>query len=218
MLIAALDVAGLGGGFYLYQTSGPPTSGSVRTTYTATNPVLGIHLSVSLNATSIQPGGRVGFQAFVYNDRGKENNVSASSDWSLPRLIMNPCGPVDAPVAVATIPGHYDEANVSSAPTPEFGVGCTTVSGGITGYSFQAYSDMAYVIGGNQQCEPFPCLPQMEIGSSGTVVGYLGNGQASPFIHGVYTIVVEDEWGDMAVALVLVTLSEIAGGVNLTDM
>lgn len=200
MIIAALVITGLGGGFYLYQTSGPPASEGVQTTYTATNSALGIHLSVSLNATAIQHGGRIGFQAFVYNDLGKENNVSASSDWSLPRLIMNPCGPVDSPVAVVTIPGHYDGANLSSAPTPEFGVGCTTMTGGISGYSFQAYSDSAYVIGGNMGCEPSPCLPMMDIGSSGTIVGYLSGGQASPFVHGAYTVVVEDEWGDTAVA------------------
>jgi hypothetical protein len=202
LVITALILGGLGVGYYVYQNSGPSnpccTTAVSPTIYTASNPNLEIHLSLALNATAIQPGGRIGFQAFVYNDLGRENNVSASSDWSMPRLIMDPCGPVDSPVAVVTIPGHYDEANISSAPSPEFGVGCSTVEGGVKYYSFQPYSNMASVIGGSQGCIPSPCM--MDVGSSGTSIGYLNNGQASPFVHGVYTIVVEDEWGDMAVA------------------
>ena len=173
-------------------------TGVSQTTYTASNSNLGIDLSFSLNATATQPGGRVDFQAFVYNELGRENNVSASSIWSIPRLIMDPCGPVDSPVAVVTIPGHYDEENLSSAPTPEYGAGCTTVEGGIRSYSFQPYSDYAYVIGGSERCIPSPCL--MGIGYSGTFVGYVNNGQASPFVRGVYTVVAEDEWGDVALA------------------
>jgi hypothetical protein len=109
---------------------------------------------------------------------------------------MDPCGPVDAPVATVTIPGHFDIANISSATTPEFGVGCTTVEGGVKGYSFQPYSDQASVIGGSQGCIPPGCM--MGIGHSGTIVGYLSNGQATAFVHGVYTVVAEDEWGDIA--------------------
>jgi len=197
-IITVLMVGGIGVGYYLYQTLANPTPGVVQTTYAATNPNLGIHLSLSLNGTTARLGGRISFQAFVYNDLGRENNVTASSDWTIPRLIMDPCGPVDSPVAVVTIRGHFDEANVSSAPTPEFGVGCTTVAGGISGYSFQAYGDQAYVIGVNQECVPTGCM--MGIGFSGTIFGYLSDGQTSPFVHGAYTVVAEDEWGDMAMA------------------
>jgi len=201
-LVAGLVIVGLGVA-YFYETSGHPNTGTNSTTYTASNPNLGIHLSFSLNATATKPGGRIGFQAFVYNDLGRENNVSASSNWSIPRLVMDPCGPVDSPVAVVTIPGHYDEANLSSAPSPEFGFGCTTVEGGVKNYSFQPYSDMAYVIGGSQGCAPSLC--RMGVGYTGTVFGYLNNGQASPFMRGVYTVVAEDEWGDLALAPLTVT-------------
>lgn len=196
-IIVVLVIAGLGVSYYLNGPSSPPTS--CCTTSTATNPELGIQLTLSLNATATRPGGHIGFQAFIRNDLGSENNVSASNGWSIPRLI-SPCSPVGLPFAVVTISGHYEETNVSSAPTPQPGVDCTTTAGRVTGYSFQANSSSAYVIRDGQFCGPPPCVPMMVIGTSGVIVGYMSNGQASPFVRGSYTVVVEDEWGDMALA------------------
>jgi hypothetical protein len=199
LVVVVLVVVGLGVG-YFYQTSGHPSKGTAQTTYTVSNPNLGIRLAISLNASTIRVGGAVNYSASVYNTRPSENNISSASNWAIPGLIGTATGPTDSPIAYAVMPGHYVSGNISKAPSIDYGMCCTTVMGGITTYSFQAMSDNASVFGiGN--CNPCFTRPVstwrlLDEYPTGAGVGV----HWVSFAAGVYTVVAEDEWGDVALA------------------
>ncbi len=198
--MAVLVVGGLGVGYYVSQTSGHPNTGVAQTTYTATNPNLGIRLTISLNASNIRVGGAVNYSASVYNTRPSENNVSSASSWAIPGLIDTATGPTDSPIAYAIMPGYYVSSNISKAPSIDYGMCCSTVMGGVAVYSFQAMSDKASVIG---NCNPNPCFTRpvstwRSLSQYPTGVG--GGVHWESFTAGVYTVVAEDEWGDVALA------------------
>jgi hypothetical protein len=200
-LVVAVLVVGSLGGYYFYQTSGHPNTGIARTTYTASNPNLGIRLTISLNATTIRIGGTINYSASVYNTRPSQNNVSSASNWAIPRLISTACGtsPTDSPIAYAIMRGHYESGNISKAPSINSGMMCTTVMGGVKVYSFQPTSDVASVIG---DCNPNPCFTR-PVSTWRPFSQYPGGGGPEPwanFTTGVYTVVAEDEWGDLAMA------------------
>jgi hypothetical protein len=205
LVVAVLVVGGLGVGYY-YQTSRHPNTGVAQTTYTASNPNLGIRLTISLNASTIRVGEEVNYSASVENTRSSENNVSSASNWAVPGLIFTACAsPTDSPIAYAILRGYYVSGNISKAPSVNYGMMCTTVSGGVTVYSFQATSDRASVIG---DCNPNPCFtrpvstwrPLSEYPTGvGAEVSWVG------FTKGAYTVVAEDEWGDIALASFTVT-------------
>jgi hypothetical protein len=204
LVVAALVVVGLGVVYYFHQTSGPsrPCCTTVvnSTAYTMSNPNLGIRLVISLNASTIHVGGSVNYTASVYNTRPSENNVSPASDWAAPSLILTPCGPTDSPIAYAIMPGHYVSANISEARSIDYGLMCTTVMGGVTVYSFQPTSDIASVFG---TCKPNPCFTRPV--STWRVFSQYPSGAGGEFQWvnfktGAYTVVAEDEWGDIALA------------------
>lgn len=82
---------------------------------------------------------------------------------------------------------------------------CTTVMGGVTVYSFQPSSDIASVIG---TCNPNPCFTR-SVSTSRSFSQYpSGNGSGfywTNFTAGSYTVVAEDEWGDLALASFVIT-------------
>ena len=205
IVLVVLVLGGLGVGYYLYQTSSLPTTGANSPTYTASNPDLGIRLTVSLNASTIQVGGSVNYTASVFNTRHSVNNVSSASNWAIPGLIMTATGPTDSPIAYAVMPGHYVSGNISKAPSIDYGICCTTVMGGITVYSFRPISDIASVIG---SCNPNPCFTRpvstwRPFDSYPSGVG--AEVQWVKFTAGVCTVVAEDEWGDVALVSFTVT-------------
>jgi hypothetical protein len=204
LVLAALVIGGLGAGYYFYQTLGLSTPCCTTvvnsTVYTTSNPSIGIRLIISLNASTIQIGGTVNYTASVYNTRPSVNNVSSASNWAKPGLIMTATGPTDSPIAYAIMPGHYVSGNISKAPSIDYGMCCTTVMGGITVYSFQPMSDNASVIG---NCNPNPCFTR-PVSTWRPFSGYPSGVGAEVnwvnFTPGVYTLVAEDEWGDIALA------------------
>jgi len=181
-------------------TNSSTSGGAAQTTYSASNPTLGIRLTISLNASTIPAGGAVNYSASVYNTRPSENNVSSASNWAIPGLIVTAAGPTDSPIAYAVMPGYYVSGNISKAPSIDYGMCCTTVMGGITTYSFQAMSDKASVFGiGNcNPCFTKPVSTWRLLSEYFTGVGIGAHGVS--FAAGVYTVVAEDEWGDVALA------------------
>jgi hypothetical protein len=203
-MLVVVVVGGLGVGYYFYQASGLPNTGVASTTYVASNPDLGIRLVISLNTSTTHVGGSVNYTASVYNTRQSENNVSSASDWAIPRLISTPCGPSDSPIAYAIMQGYYVSGNISKAPRVNYGMMCTTVMGGVTVYSFQPSSDIASVVG---NCSPNPCFTG-PLSTWRPFDQYPSGGAAEPwakFTAGAYTVVAEDEWGDLALASFTVT-------------
>lgn len=205
--MVVLVIGGLGVGYYyFYQASGHPNTGVASTIYTASNPSLGIRLTISLNAATTHVGGTINYSASVYNTRPSQNNVSSASNWAIPRLISTACGtsPTDSPIAYAIMRGRYDSDNISKAPSINYGMMCSTVMGGVKVYSFQPTSEVASVIG---DCNPNPCFTK-PVSTWREFSGY-PSGVAEvnwvKFTAGVYTVVAEDEWGDIALASFTVT-------------
>lgn len=198
-LIAVLIIGGLGVGYYFYRAPGPAPVAS-PTTYADSNSTLGISLAITLSPSTIPAGGEVNYSASVFNTRLSVNNLSSASSWALPDLIMTACGPTDSPIAFAVIQGHYVPGNISKAPGVNYGELCTTVMGGVRAYSFQPTSDVASVLG---SCSPNPCFTRAistwrELTQYQNGVGI--EGQGLNFTRGTYTVVAEDEWGDIALA------------------
>jgi len=205
-LLTVVVIGVLGVGYFLIQTSSfgvLPLSGN-STTYTSSNPNLGIRLVISLNLSAIHAGGEVNYTASVWNTRTSINNVSSASNWVLPDLIMTACGPTDSPIAFAVIRGHYDSRNISQAPPVNLGMGCTTVMGGVTTYSFQPSSDVASIYTSSvAHCNSNPCQTRA-INTSRELSQYFSGvgseAQGVAFTSGAYTVAAEDEWGDIAMA------------------
>jgi len=108
---------------------------------------------------------------------------------------MGPCGPTDSPIAFAVVQGFYTPLNISYARI-QYGMGCTTVMGGVRFYLFQPVSNVVSVFG---SCSPNPCFTKPMI-SSRSLNGYWSGNQYLSFTPGVYTVAVADEWGDFEVA------------------
>ena len=207
-MVAALVIGSLGAGYYFYRASGPTTAVN-STAYTASNQNLGIRLVVSLNASTIHVGDAVNYTASVYNTRSSVNNVSSASNWAMPGLIMTACGPTDSPIAYAIVPGYYVPGNISKAPSVNYGMMCTTVMGGVMIYSFQPSSNIASVYASSvTHCNSNPCFTRPV--STERVFSAYPNGVGAEanwvnFTTGVYTVVAQDEWGDIALASFMVT-------------
>ncbi|MCL5068620.1 MAG: hypothetical protein M1368_09760 [Thaumarchaeota archaeon] len=180
--------------------SGTVSTSGNSTTYAVSNPNLGIRLVISLNASTVRLGGAVNYSASVYNTRSSVNNVSSASNWAIPDLIETATGPTDSPIAYAVMPGYYVSSNISKAPGIDYGICCTTVAGGLTVYSFQPMSDVASVFG---SCSLNPCFTKPV--STWRLLSEYPTGVGAEvhwvnFTSGVYTVVAEDEWGDVALA------------------
>lgn len=178
---------------------------SSATTYAVSNPTLGIRLVMSLNTSAIDSGGAINYTAAVYNTRQSVNNVSSASNWAVGDLISTATGPTDSPIAFAVVQGHYVASNITSAPSIDYGICCTTVMGGITTYSFKADSDIASVYGAGY-CNPCFTKPVSTWRLLDEYfVGVGAGAHAVGFTAGIYTVVAEDEWGDIALASFTVT-------------
>ena len=155
----------------------------------------GLTLNLSLNASSIRAGHEIAFTASLFNTRTTAYNLSSASNWALPYLVIGPCGPTDSPIAFAVVQGFYTPLNISYARV-QYGIGCSTLMGGIRFYLFQPVSNVVSVFG---SCNPNPCFTEPMI-SSRSLNGYWSGNQYLSFTSGVYTVVVADEWGDFQVA------------------
>ena len=154
-------------------------------------------LSLSLTSSSIIAGNGIGFNASLFNTSCGENDVPSASNWGVPELVIGPAGPTASPIAFAVVPGFYTSANISSAPTIQYGVFGTTVQQGIKSYAFQPRSDVASVM----ICGANPCFTNTKSMSiSGGFNGYWSKQEILAFTPGTYTVVVADQWGHVATA------------------
>src|SRR2546428_1242920 len=110
----------------------------------------GLTLNLSLNASSIRVGHEIAFTASLFNPRTTAYNISSASNWALPYLVIGPCGPTDSPIAFAVVQGFYTQLNISYARV-QYGIGCSTLMGGIRFYLFQPLSNVVSVFG---NCSP----------------------------------------------------------------
>ena len=176
--------------------SGHPLSSSPASA--STNSTDGLRLVLSINATSLTQGQRLLITATELNTLSAPNNVSKAQSWGVDGLRIGACYSSIYPFGVAVYQGRYTQANVSEAkPVQIFPlVPCPMLIRLVTGYLFQANSDMAQVLPGTGAALP------ME--ANVTVSGNYSPGFAypstapAPLLPGTYTVAAGDEWGALA--------------------
>jgi hypothetical protein len=184
-------------------------------THTATdvvNPANSLQLQLALNASSSSATGiSVIVLVDVYNPLTSTNNVTAANDWLVALNYSDgaPCGDDGPTVGFAIAEGYYTSSNATAAKfldlvNPGVTYSCTLYLGyaNPTGFLFQPMSDMAASYGCNQQsCVSGSASTGLTSSSWGPVTGYWNQGGAfTSFPRGVYTVVAEDEWGNLATA------------------
>ena len=189
------------------------TSGdTTQTRATVTDSIDSMELRLSLNTSSSSGGISISVFADEYNPLVSMNNVTAANDWFVPLNYLDGaiCGDDGPTVGFAIAQGHYTSSNATAAKFLDLvnPVGatyhCPLYLGyaSATGFLFQPMSDMAASYG----CNPgtSECLSgSASTGASGTgaITGYWNQGGAfMSFPRGVYTVLVEDEWGNSVLA------------------
>jgi hypothetical protein len=165
----------------------------------ATNSSLGLQLDlrISVNAT-----GALSIQTNETNLLDKVNNVTtAADDWPYPDPGTLPCGDYNQfPIQYAVLQGYYDLGNYTSARALTLydttGVYlCPTMSAPIPYLLFAPLSDNAssFISSGQES--------SYLVSANYSSTGYWTDSQSTavfhPFPRGIYTILVDDEWGDV---------------------
>jgi hypothetical protein len=189
---------------------------------------------VSTNGTTISVGQELAITAALFNPSGQSYNVSASSyQWPFNGLLMfshswNYCY-FYSPLELLVLKGNFSASEVTSTAES---IGPNTTSGmfcfeqeDYTSFSFEPSSDLVYVasvysVTGNAS---LPVVGPQNASVTVSTNGYWDNdttlsypssytttGNYSfldaqhPFVEGVYTIAVGDEWGQLVVIHVTV--------------
>ena len=151
----------------------------------------GLQLRASLNSTQLQPGDALQIVVSEFNTLTSSNNVSVSTQWAV-RGALGPCqNEYVQPFGVAVYSGHVDALNLSTAAQLDVFpiVPCPMFIRLVTGYDFQAQSDLAVVLPGSGAV-PSPLAASVNISEV-----YSGHVQGQPLPPGSYTVVAADEWG-----------------------
>jgi hypothetical protein len=159
---------------------------------------LKLGLDVSTNAT-----GALVIATNETNLLDRVNNVTTANDWPYPNTDSLPCGNFNQfPIEWAVLQGHYDASNYSSASAltmydPGLFYPCPTMTAPLAYLLFAPLSDNASrFYSSGQEDNSFP------VSASFSVTGYwTGSGNTAAFhqfLARVYTVLAEDEWGNVA--------------------
>jgi hypothetical protein len=168
-------------------------SSTAQTQSVTPNPSLGLRLGlqISVNAT-----GALSIETNESNLLDRVNNVTTANDWPYPNTDSLPCGDFDQfPIEYAVLQGYYGTGNYTSASAlTVYNTGvtysCPTMTAPIPYFLFAPLSDNASFLSG-------PGSSYL-LSADYTVTGYwTGSGTFHQFPPGVYTALVEDEWGDV---------------------
>ncbi len=175
-------------------TSSFQTLGSTSTQDEA----LGLRLSLHISANAT---GALSISTNETNLLNKVNNVTAANDWPYPNTNSNPCGNYDQiPTEFAVLQGHYDMSNYTSASSltlydPGDFYSCPTEVFPGPYLLFAPLSDnvsRSYSSGYESS---------FLASASYSVTGYwTGSGNTASFHQfspGIYTVLAEDEWGNV---------------------
>lgn len=185
-----------------------------QTAVTTTGSANVLELQLSLNTSSSATGISAAVLVDVYNPTASTANVTSASDWVVPLNYTDgtPCGDdtyaQNPTVGFAIAEGYYTSSNITEAKlldlvNPNVTYSCSLYLGyaNPTGFLFQPMSDMAVSYGCNQQ----NCMSgsaSTGASDSGAVTGYWNQG-GTPFVNftrGTYTVLAEDEWGNLVLA------------------
>jgi len=250
LVVALLAGAGIG---YLIGISHQGGGRSISVV-SAQSSLEGLRLEASLNATSIEPGRRLGIAVSLYNTLPTTINVSSSGSWTGGFLIPSGWKVVGFPIAMwdnciqyqpvefMIVKGNYslDELQAASNSTELFPHNWETCSGGqfnVDYLVFQPTSTYANLSGVEctVNCFPPQSFGSHDLTSNFTVNGYwayplnssefadtltpnkpctppvgctpgesfhfpeVGPTAQHQFISGLYTLIVDDEWGQVVI-------------------
>jgi len=176
----------------------------------------GIELSESLNTTTIAVGQSLNITLTIFNTFPSVNSVPTSTDWQfqgVPVAVWPPCF-YNVPMRVIVLQGNYMAQQLPSVANATFPINCME-GWSIDHVIFQPKSDQANITGRYSVTNTNQTLGPFNLQLNFTTSGYwdLQNlskelnppilGQLYPpespssiaFVPGVYTVAVEDEWG-----------------------
>jgi hypothetical protein len=167
-----------------------PTHISFQPSVSVDSP-FGFTLHLTVNSTSVAPGGSVLLTGWVNSTSSSVENVTAADSWGLPPggLWGKACAP-GWPIGLGVMQGHYTQDNYTLGtlvPTTQPVFHCPVQAGAPQYFLLEPHSSKALVtLGGN----PTIWVVQTSLSSGQYVLG-------SQFHPGVYTAVLADEWGDV---------------------
>jgi hypothetical protein len=193
-----------------------PTTTSKSTVFpdfaSSTNSTVGLVLELSTNSSYIQSGQTLNVTVSVWNALSIVHNVSSASDWAAPLQNLSfwqDGAQCDQRMKFAIFDGYYDQGNASYASNSlllsQAGVGPECLNDNPPLYIWQPSRDVAKV-----SLFGFP-FTYMYVNDSSPISGYYPTDSVNatglipptPFPPGTYTIVAEDEWGQLTLHFVV---------------
>ncbi|MGH9920854.1 MAG: hypothetical protein ACRD6W_18540 [Nitrososphaerales archaeon] len=200
-------------------TATPPLASGAAATAVDSNTSTGLDLVLAVNGTTLKVGQSLNVDVSLFNALPSTNSVPASKDWpfqGVPVALWPPCF-FDTPTFAVVLMGNYTLQGLQSAANVTFSITCAE-GWSIDHVVFQPATSQANltgiydVTGTNQTLGPF------QTSLNFTTDGYwnlLNNSQqlnppiigqspprppiATPFVPGVYTVAIADEWGQDAI-------------------
>jgi len=199
----------------------------------------GIQLATSINATSLTSGEGLRVTLSISNTLPTANNVSTSDDWAfqgVPVALWPVCYS-SVPAQVAVLSGNYSADELPLVAGAKFQYACME-GGTVERLIFQPHSDAANLTG--ESC--FASCINATLGTYALTLNFTTNGYwdvqylansgnvpiigeppgppssqpySLPFVPGVYTVAVGDEWGQVDVLHLQVVAKSYAPSVVL---
>ncbi len=175
-----------------------------QVTTSDSNSSLGIALILALNATTIKQGQDLPNTVKVLNTLPRVNNVSAGSGFPV-KPFSPPCN--RNPIDVEMYSGYYDSSNISGASPLPYIRTCPAVSSTslVTAeyYLFQPSSTNATLYGLTLSGKPSSSGSiSFDLVNQTSVYQFMSSfpiGVHPVFPAGVYTLMVQDSWGQMVI-------------------
>lgn len=178
---------------YTSYSDNTATSTTVTNETTFTDSIDGLQLLLAVNVDPVTVGNTLVADVVEFNSQGVANNVTASRDWAIPAALGSCPNTNVQPFGIALYSGYYNAQNVSKGTQLQVfpATVCPEYERYVSGYLFQADSDMAVVLPGSG---PTPMAGSVEV-VNGTAVAQGGGNLLNP---GLYTLAAADEWGALA--------------------
>lgn len=210
VMVIAILVAG-GAALALLTSSKPVNSTVTAPTFpgynaiaTESNSTIGIDLSLALNSTSIKQGQDIHDVVQVLNTFPHVNNISVGNHFPVGPHELK-CLPGDyTPIVVQMYLGNYVRANISSATPLAYTLSCPPVAdNSLTSeyyYLFEPNSPNATLYGRTYSGN-FANTGTISLRETNqiSIYQFSSSFQNAGFPLGVYTLMVEDWWGQMVI-------------------
>lgn len=181
----------------------------------------GLELSLTYNASSFYIGQRLNVIVSLMNTLPSVNTVATSNDWpfqGVPVALWPPCY-IDPPAYAVVLMGNYTLSDLRTVANVTFGINCMEHDA-IDHAIFQPTSSQANLTGTYDVTNSKDEFGPFVLSANFTTSGYwdlLNNSRqlnspilgaiqyppepptAIPFVAGVYTVAVADEWGQAAI-------------------